>query len=98
MIFFLVVIAHFVAGGLALIGLRRRPVIAAVVGSLVLAGTALLVVARGIGTAAPLRATVEWLPLLGFNFVFKLDGFAVVMALLVSVLGLGVLVYSIAYF
>ena len=98
MIFFLVVIAHFVAGGLALIGLRRRPVIAAVVGSLVLAGTALLVVARGIGTAAPLRATVEWLPLLGFNFVFQLDGFAVVMALLVSVLGLGVLVYSIAYF
>ena len=98
MIFFLVVIAHFVAGGLALIGLRRRPVIAAVVGSLVLAGTALLVVARGISTAAPLRATVEWLPLLGFNFVFQLDGFAVVMALLVSVLGLGVLVYSIAYF
>ena len=98
MIFFLVVIAQFVAGGLALVGLRRRPVIAAVVGSLVLAGTALLVVARGIGTAAPLRATVEWLPLLGFNFVFQLDGFAVVMALLVSVLGLGVLVYSIAYF
>jgi multicomponent Na+:H+ antiporter subunit A len=98
MIFFLVVIAHFAAGGLALIGLRRRPVVAAVVGSLVLAGTALLVVARGIGTAAPLRATVEWLPLLGFNFVFQLDGFAVVMALLVSVLGLGVLVYSIAYF
>ena len=98
MIFFLVVIAHFVAGGLALIGLRRRPVIAAVVGSLVLAGTALLVVARGIGTTAPLQATVEWLPLLGFNFIFQLDGFAVVMALLVSVLGLGVLVYSIAYF
>ena len=98
MIFFLVVIAHFVAGGLALIGLRRRPVIAAVVGSLVLAGTALLVVARGIGSTAQLRATVEWLPLLGFNFVFQLDGFAVVMALLVSVLGLGVLVYSIAYF
>ena len=98
MIFFLVVIAQFVAGGLALVGLRRRPVIAAVVGSLVLAGTALLVVARGIGTTAPLRATVEWLPLLGFNFVFQLDGFAVVMALLVSVLGLGVLVYSIAYF
>ena len=98
MIFFLVVIAHFVAGGLALIGLRRRHVIAAVVGSLVLAGTALLVVARGIGTTAPLQATVEWLPLLGFNFVFQLDGFAVVMALLVSVLGLGVLVYSIAYF
>ena len=98
MIFFLVVIAHFVAGGLALIGLRRRPVIAAVVGSLVLAGTALLVVARGIGTTAPMQATVEWLTLLGFNLVFQLDGFAVVMALLVSVLGLGVLVYSIAYF
>lgn len=98
MIFFLVVIAHFVAGGLALIGLRRRPVVAAVVGLLVLAGTALLVVARGIGAATPLRATVEWLPLLGFNFNFQLDGFAVVMALLVSVLGVGVLMYSIAYF
>ena len=98
MIFFLVVIAHFVAGGLALIGLRRHPMVAATVGLFVLAGSALLVATRGIGAAAPIRATAEWLPLLGFNFIFQLDGFAVVMALLVSVLGLGVLVYSMAYF
>lgn len=36
--------------------------------------------------------------MLGFDFSFALDGFAVVMVLLVSVLGFGVLAYSIGYF
>ena len=98
MVFFAAVIAHFAVAVLALIGLRRRPVIAACVGLVVLAGTALVVASQGIGTTSAPRKTIEWLPLLGFNFAFHVDGFAVVMALLVSVLGFGVLAYAIAYF
>jgi multicomponent Na+:H+ antiporter subunit A len=98
MVFFAAVVAHFAVAVLALIGLRRRPVIAACVGLVVLAGTALVVASQGIGTTSAPRKTIEWLPLLGFNFAFHVDGFAVVMALLVSVLGFGVLAYAIAYF
>jgi multicomponent Na+:H+ antiporter subunit A len=98
MVFFAAVVAHFAVAVLALIGLRRRPVIAACVGLVVLAGTALVVASQGIRTTSAPRKTIEWLPLLGFNFAFHVDGFAVVMALLVSVLGFGVLAYAIAYF
>lgn len=98
MVFFAAVVAHFAVAVLALIGLRRRPVIAACVGLVVLAGTALVVASQGIGTTSAPRKTIEWLPLLGFNFAFHVDGFAVVMALLVSVLGFAVLAYAIAYF
>mgnify|MGYP000654246528 CR=1 FL=1 len=98
MVFFAAVVAHFAVAVLALIGLRRRPVIAACVGLVVLAGTALAVASQGIGTTSAPRKTIEWLPLLGFNFAFHVDGFAVVMALLVSVLGFAVLAYAIAYF
>ena len=98
MVLFVAVVAHFAAGFLLLVGLRRRPVVGALVGLVVLAATAVIVVRRGVGTALPMRQTVEWIPLLGFNLSFALDGFAVVMALLVSTLGFGVLAYSIGYF
>ena len=98
MVFFAAVVAHFAVAVLALIGLRRRPVVAACAGLVVLAGTALAIVTQGIGASSAPRKTIEWLPLLGFNFTFQVDGFAVVMALLVSLLGFGVLAYSIAYF
>jgi multicomponent Na+:H+ antiporter subunit A len=98
MVFFAAVIAHFAVAVLALIGLRRQPVIAACVGLVVLAGTAFAVASQGIGTTSAPRKTIEWLPLLGFNFAFHVDGFAVVMALLVSVLGFAVLAYAVAYF
>jgi len=98
MVFFAAVVAHFAVAVLALIGLRRRPVIAACAGLVVLAGTALVVATQAIGATSAPRKTIEWLPLLGFNFTFQVDGFAVVMALLVSLLGFGVLAYSIAYF
>ena len=94
----LAVVAHFVAGALLLVGLRRRPVAAALVGLVVLAATACVAVVQGVGVDEPMTAVVEWLPMLGFDFSFALDGFAVVMVLLVSVLGFGVLAYSIGYF
>ena len=91
----LAVVAHFVAGALLLVGLRRRPVAAALVGLVVLAATACVAVVQGVGDDEPMTTVVEWLPMLGFDFSFALDGFAVVMMLLVSVLGFGVLAYSI---
>ena len=92
------VVAHFVAGALLLLGLRRRPGAGALVGLVVLAATALTVVARGVGAAEPPTETVGWLSALGLDLTFRLDGFAVLMSLVVLVLGFGVLLYSLAYF
>ncbi|MFM8794663.1 MAG: hydrogen gas-evolving membrane-bound hydrogenase subunit E [Acidimicrobiales bacterium] len=92
------VVAHFVAGALLLFGLRRRPAIGAVVGLVVLAATAVTVASRGIGAKEPVAETVGWLSTLGFDLSFRLDGFAVLMSLVVLVLGFGVLLYSLAYF
>ncbi|MGA1258504.1 MAG: proton-conducting transporter membrane subunit, partial [Ilumatobacteraceae bacterium] len=95
---FVAIFAQFAVGGLTLVGLRRRPALAAALGVVVLASSAVLVAARGIGGAETASYSVRWLPMLGFNLNVQLDGFAVVMALLVSVLGAAVLVYSLAYF
>lgn len=95
---FVAIFAQFAVGGLTLVGLRRRPALAAALGVVVLACSAVLVAARGIGGAETSSYSVRWLPILGFNLNVQLDGFAVVMALLVSVLGAAVLVYSLAYF
>ncbi|MFZ9925390.1 MAG: hydrogen gas-evolving membrane-bound hydrogenase subunit E [Ilumatobacteraceae bacterium] len=95
---FVAIFAQFAVGGLTLVGLRRRPALAAALGVVVLACSAVLVAARGIGGAETSSYSVRWLPILDFNLNVQLDGFAVVMALLVSVLGAAVLVYSLAYF
>ena len=95
---FVAIFAQFAVGGLTLVGLRRRPALAAALGVVVLACSAVLVAARGIGGAETSSYSVRWLPILGFNLNVQLDGFAVVMALLVSVLGAAVLVYSLPYF
>jgi len=98
MMLFVAIFAQFAVGGLTLVGLRRRPALAAALGVVVLACSAVLVAARGIGGAETSSYSVRWLPILGFNLNVQLDGFAVVMALLVSVLGAAVLVYSLPYF
>lgn len=98
MMLFVAIFAQFAVGGLTLVGLRRRPALAAALGVVVLACSAVLVAARGIRGAETSSYSVRWLPILGFNLNVQLDGFAVVMALLVSVLGAAVLVYSLAYF
>jgi multicomponent Na+:H+ antiporter subunit A len=98
MVLFPAVVAQFAAGALLLLGLRRRPAIGALVGLAVLAASTAVVASRGIGTRNALTETVGWLSTLGFDLVFELDGFAVLMALIVLVLGFGVLLYSLAYF
>ncbi|MFC0218467.1 monovalent cation/H+ antiporter subunit A [Pseudochelatococcus lubricantis] len=45
-------------------------------------------------SAAVIRSSVEWLPSLGFNFTIRLDGFAWVMAGLVTIIGFLVVVYA----
>ena len=53
------------------------------VGLLVLAATAVTVAVRGIGAAEPVTETVGWLSTLGFDLNLRLDGFAVLMSLVV---------------
>jgi len=98
MMLFVAIIAQFAVGGLTLLGLRRRPAMAAGIGLVVLASAAATVVVEGVGVPSASRTTVDWLPTLGFNLTLELDGFAVLMSLIVLVLGFGVLLYSLAYF
>lgn len=98
MMLFVAIIAQFAVGGLTLVGLRRRPAIAAGLGLVVLASAAATVVVGGVGVSSAPRTTVDWIPALGFNLTLELDGFAVLMSLIVLVLGFGVLLYSLAYF
>jgi multicomponent Na+:H+ antiporter subunit A len=98
MMLFVAIIAQFAVGGLTLVGLRRRPAVAAGLGLVVLASAAATVIAEGIAVSSAPRTTVDWIPALGFNLTLELDGFAVLMSLIVLVLGFGVLSYSLAYF
>lgn len=98
MMLFVAIIAQFAVGGLTLVGLRRRPAVAAGLGLVVLASAAATVIAEGVAVSSAPRTTVDWIPALGFNLTLELDGFAVLMSLIVLVLGFGVLSYSLAYF
>lgn len=98
MMLFVAIVAQFAVGGLTLLGLRRRPANAALIGLVVLASAAAMIVAEGVGVESAPRSRVDWLPALGFNLTLELDGFAVLMSLVVLVLGFGVLLYSLAYF
>ncbi len=95
---FVAIIAQFAVGGLTLVGLRRRPAVAAGLGLVILASAAATLIAEGVGVSSAPRTTVDWIPALGFNLTLELDGFAVLMSLIVLVLGFGVLSYSLAYF
>jgi multicomponent Na+:H+ antiporter subunit A len=97
MALFLVLVAHLLPGLMVLVGGRKRPAGAAVVGLGVLAATAAVAVRGGV-TNTPTSASWEWISELGFTISLRLDGFAVLMTLLVSILGIAVLAYSIAYF
>ncbi|MFZ9706415.1 MAG: hydrogen gas-evolving membrane-bound hydrogenase subunit E [Ilumatobacteraceae bacterium] len=92
------VLGLFLVGVTTAVGLRRRPLVGAVVGLAVfLAGVAASVV-EGVGVDEAPTATVKWLSALGLDLHFSLDGFGVLMSLIVLVLGFAVLTYAIAYF
>jgi multicomponent Na+:H+ antiporter subunit A len=95
---FILIALHAVAAAVALAAPRRRPLLGAAVGLVVLGATAVMSVVLGVGVDEPRSETWAWVDQLGLMMSLRLDGFAVMMTLLVSVLGFGVLAYSVAYF
>lgn len=76
--------------------LRSRAVVAARLGAVVLAGSTVVAFVQGRGQTH--RWEWGWVPELGLQFTFALDGFAVTMLALVAGLGALVLWYSAGYF
>ena len=97
MTLFLVLLAHLLPGAILLLGGRRRPVTAALIGLGILLASVVVTIRGGI-TSEPFTASWTWIDALGFTISLRLDGFAVLMTLLVAILGIAVLAYSIAYF
>lgn len=94
----LLVLLHLAVAAVVLASTRRRPVIGAVLGCAVLATSAVVTAAVGIGADEARVDSWTWVPDLGLRLTLRLDGFAVVMVLLVSVIGALVLAYAAAYF
>jgi multicomponent Na+:H+ antiporter subunit A len=93
-----VVVGLFVVGATTAVALRKRPLAGAFVGlGVLLAGVGATLV-EGVGAEAPPTATVSWLSALGLDLHFSLDGFGVLMSLIVLVLGFAVLTYAMVYF
>lgn len=88
---------HALVAVLALSVLRRQPRVGAWLGVAVLAATAVYAVAAGT-TAEPHGESWIWVEALGWGIHLRLDGFAVLMVLIVSVLGAFVLAYATTYF
>lgn len=88
---------HALVAALALSVLRRQPRVGAWLGVAVLAATAVYAVAAGT-TAEPRGESWIWVEALGWGIHLRLDGFAVLMVLIVSVLGAFVLAYATTYF
>lgn len=95
---FWLLLLHSVAATIALAGFRRRPVLGASIGIAVFVATAVTTALLGIGVDDPRVEEWAWVDQLGLMMSLRLDGFAVMMVLLVAILGAAVLGYSIAYF
>ena len=92
-----VLVAHFVVGALILVIGRRFPRLAASAGVVVLAVS--FVVFAALAGRDPVAAdSWVWVDGLGLSLDLRLDGFAAVMALVVSGLGALILGYAIFYF
>jgi multicomponent Na+:H+ antiporter subunit A len=92
------VLLHAVAAVVVLTVLQRRPLAAAVVGCAVLVATAIGIGLVGIGAPTPRVERWPWVDELGLAISLRLDGFAVMMVLVVAILGALVLAYSYPYF
>jgi len=90
-------VAHLVVAALVLTVLAKWPRAAAILGIAVLLSSA--VTALALGTrSTPSTERWEWIGELGLRFDLALDGFATMMVLVISLLGVLVLWYSIDYF
>ncbi len=94
----LLLVAHAVVAVVVLTLCRDRPKVAAGLGVALLATTTVVVGLLGIGADTARVERYAWIDELGLLLSFRLDGFAVLMALLVAGLGAVVLWYSVGYF
>jgi multicomponent Na+:H+ antiporter subunit A len=88
---------HALVAVLMLAPLRRQPRVGALLGVGVLVATALFAVFMGT-SATPRTESWTWVRALNWGINLRLDGFAVLMVVIVSVLGALVLSYATAYF
>ena len=95
---FLLLFLHFIVATAALTVLQSRPRVSAWLGVGVLGTTAACTLRWGVTTGDVVEQQWQWLNDLGLNVHLRLDAFAVMMVLIVSVLGAFVLAYSAAYF
>ncbi|MCA9284079.1 MAG: DUF4040 domain-containing protein [Phycisphaerales bacterium] len=92
------VLTGFVAAAFAAPLARRLPRLAGPILALVPLGILAALTWRYAGSAAPPRTSVAWLPGLGIDLAFRLDGLAYLFALLICGIGAVILVYAGAYF
>lgn len=95
---FLLLFLHFIVATAALTVLQSRPRVSAWLGVGVLGTTAACTLRWGVTSGDVVEQQWQWLNDLGLNVHLRLDAFAVMMVLIVSVLGAFVLAYSAAYF
>ena len=95
---FLLLFLHFIVATAALTVLQSRPRVSAWLGVGVLGTTAACTLRWGVTPGDVVEQQWQWLNDLGLNVHLRLDAFAVMMVLIVSVLGAFVLAYSAAYF
>jgi len=94
----LVVLLLFLFAALAMLALGTRAGLAVHAGVAALAASGVAIAVLGVGPSVPREERWQWVDGLGLALSFRLDGFAVVMGLLVAGLGATVLWYSSAYF
>ncbi|MFN6122188.1 MAG: hydrogen gas-evolving membrane-bound hydrogenase subunit E [Actinomycetes bacterium] len=94
----ILVLLHLAVAAFVLAGARRAPLAGAVAGIVVLGAAAVMAVVEGVGASTPRTESWDWVPELGLSLSIRLDGFGVVMVLVVSIIGVLVLGYSAAYF
>ncbi|MFN8021596.1 MAG: hydrogen gas-evolving membrane-bound hydrogenase subunit E [Acidimicrobiales bacterium] len=93
----LLVLLHAVAGTVVLVATRARPRLGVAMGVVVLAATAVTAAVLGIGATVH-EERWTWVGALGLRLALRLDGFAVLMVLVVSLIGALVLIYAANYF
>ncbi len=95
---FVLISLHGVAALVAFTVGRRRPLVGVLGGMLVFAATATTAAVWSSGADTPRVEQWTWVGDLGLMMSLRLDGFAVLMVMLIAVLGLAVLAYSVSYF
>ena len=99
---FLLLLAHFIVAVAALTVFIARPRISAALGVGVFVATIIAMVQWGRtpddAGGAVRNVSINWIGDLGLSLNLRLDAFAVMMVLIISVLGALVMAYSVAYF